>query len=205
MRPQNTTKPARRRRRVARSKAKYVPVIRRGFYGQSHIHQFKRKLQKTTIVSNANGAFQFQLNDMPNYTEFSTLFDCYKIVGIKLHFLPYIQENIDLTKVFGQVATCIDYTDASTPATFNEVLEYQNAKLHIPTNRGFTLYFRPRAAVAIYDGLTTAYAQSDPKTWINTSNPDVPYYGVKYAWNGVTTNMSIAVYATYYVKFKQVK
>lgn len=178
-------------------------------------YTFKRYLQFTTINGPTNpatsleGGFQFSINDLPNNTEFLNLFDCYKITGVALKFIPRATENATTagTLSLGDFVFCSDFDDANAPASQAELYQRQSTRIVQPL-RPWKHFLRPKAAMAVYSGSAfNAYAQTTNATWIDCNSPTVPYYGFKYAWCNVnsSTAYSIDVFATYYLKFRNTR
>ena len=73
-------------------------------------------------------AFNFSLSDLPNYTEFTSLYDMYKINAVKITFIPYQTvsnsvatiNNADNTARF---FSAIDYNDGTAPITTDNLRE----------------------------------------------------------------------------------
>ena len=107
--------------------------------GQSNIHRFRRSYNAGVIITTDGinptyGTFNFSINDMPGYTEFTALFDSYKITGIKLLLIPYTQTQSISTSSLNNARNVpffyvIDRTDATMPTSVDEILEYQDHKI----------------------------------------------------------------------------
>lgn len=162
-------------------------------------------------------AHAFKLNDLPNYTEFTTLFDAYRFKGVKLEFVPiYNSHEINegpasaLDDRLGMpiMTFARDYDDANAPASEDTLLQYAtNRRLQLSTRKSIYIA-SPRCANLVFkDGITpVGYSEAKSNQWIDSANPDVLHYGLKYYLP--TENLSkivyIRVYATYYLEFKRV-
>lgn len=204
-RPMNGTKRMfNRRRKFYRGSA---GTRAKSLLNDGTVYAFKRTIQGGSIVGTAGatslGAISFNLNALTNPTEFTSLYDSYKISGVKILFMPRITEATGVvgSNGFGTFMYVPDYDDATTPVNQLEILERQSAKLRQAANRPWKIYLKPAAGVNI----PTGFAQAPRSLWIDTSSPATPYYGLKYAWNNITTGSTIDVYYTYYLKFKGVK
>lgn len=73
------------------------------------------------------GTFNFSLNDLPNYTEFTALFDMYKIDKIEIEFYPEYtvlsDGGVTSPAIDVQLNTAIDPTGQSITAV-SDVLQY---------------------------------------------------------------------------------
>lgn len=121
----------------------------------------------------------FRLSNLPNYTEFTNLFDKYRIMKVRVTFIPKSQQaGTDVaTARTGTVAVAIDYDSAVSPAALGTVMEYDNCKLYTGEKR-ITRTFKPRIATAVYNGAFTGYAEGMKDMWIDNASPDVQYYGL---------------------------
>lgn len=156
-------------------------------------------------LSQTLGGYQFSLNDVPNYTEFTNLYDMYKINGVKLTFIPQQDANTSLSPVNNAIAnarffSAIDYNDANPPASVDELREYKTAK--------WTSILRPHVRYIhkpkIFD--TSGYSISP---WMATTSPSVNYFGLKVAIEPteatITTTFTYKIEAKFYMEFKNVK
>ncbi len=173
-------------------------------------HSFKRVLyvSASLAVTNVNqfGAMQFRLNALPDYTEFTTLFDQYRIDKVKVQFMPRgnsseVGTNNNNCKIF----TVLDYDDDTAPASIDAVCEYDNLRTGT-YDKDHTRSLVPKFSDAIYQSaVATAYG---PKTgWLDCSYPAVPHYGLKYVLQATAaaSNVIIDIKYTYYVSFKAVR
>lgn len=186
-------------------------------YSNGHIYRFKRKRHDNAvityngIVTETHGAYKFKLNDLPGYTEFTALFDKYRIVGIQAKWMPRanIVNQSNLSSTFTEippVITVVDYDDATGTDDYSSLEQYENAKVHYEF-KPFTLYFKPMIAVAAYKGAFSGYASSR-RMWIDAASPDIEYYALKWATlpysagNNTTVNPAWDIMFTYYLQFK---
>lgn len=202
-----------RRRRYNVARRGRVRVLRRGVALTkvigSNIHHFKRTAYYSGFLAGSTvmdvvGAMQFQLNALPNYTEFTNLFDCYRINAIKVTLMPRANSaeagtNQGLVKLF----TVIDTDDATSPTNLQEVLQYENVK---SSNSAYDhkRYLKPKIARSLYQaGGIAAYGESTG--WIDCSNPGVPHYGLKYVLQQLPAGaQSWDCKIKYYLSFKNV-
>lgn len=169
-------------------------------------YRFKRTIQMSSMASAVGsnaGSYSWSLSLLTNPTEFTSLFDSYKITGVSMRFMPRITEATGATgsNAFGTFMYVTDYDDQTVPTNQLEILERQSARLRQAANRPFKIFIRPKAGVALVP--TSTFGQY--AGWVDTANPTVLYYGLKWMWNNVVTPSTIDVYATIYMKFKGVK
>lgn len=183
------------------------------------VQYFKRTTQYSVLgVSGSTGTapiqYLFQLDDLPGSTEFSNLYDQYKISAIKIKFVPTRSVNaVEFPVSVGRQAvmpflhTCIDYDQDSGPGSLQGFFQYQNHKM-TRGSKTHSRYFKPR----FQDSLTSSNIRPT-RGWISTANTDVLHFSL-YAMieapgpsdpNFEYIVQSYNVYATYYLAMKCVK
>lgn len=173
------------------------------------VHNFKRTVYLSGAVAGSTlldvfGRSGFSLANVTNYTEFTALFDMYRINGVKVRFMPRANSseagtNQGLVKFF----TVVDYDDVSVPTSISQLLQYENVKI-TNTARDHTRYFKPKIAAQVFqNAVGTGYA---PRSgWIDCDNPTVEHYGLKWALQQLPAgNQSMDIAITYYMSFKHV-
>lgn len=183
------------------------------------LHHFKRTVELTSIqcavASNVSidtlGAMQFTLSQLPGVSEFTTLFDMYKINGIKLSFVP-AQTGADTNDpskfmYMPDFWTVIDYDDANTP-TKNDMLQCTGLRM-TRGNRTHSRYIKPAVSAEVYRSLTNSSYAPKWRQWLDMADTGVPHYGIKYFAHasGYTSGNQPAwrVYATFYFSCKGVR
>jgi hypothetical protein len=206
-------RPVIRRRRPAISR----PIRRR----QVKLYNFKRTCELTNIattpsVSPCIFTYQFKFSDLPNTTDFSGLFDQYRIKGVKITFYPvsnvaYSTSASAAPMPIGEFYTVLDFDDAGTPANLNELLQYGTLRRSY-FNRPHKRYLKPLATQSgVYQagGVTTGYRSLPSSTWFDMANIDVLYYGIKGAYSISDSSLmikeTIRVTATYYFQLRMVR
>lgn len=205
----------RRRRTSYRRKKRY---FKRKYYGPKYriprrrltdgtVYSFKRTHQATSLASVATTPFAaygnivFALSSLPQYGEFTSLFDAYKITGVKLRFIPRVTENSTATANFGTFMYTPDYDDTTTPTSQDELLQRQSTRIRYSVSKPFNLFIKPRPGINVPGG----FGQAPYSMWQDTSSPSIFYYGFKWAWVNTTVVQTMDLYVTYYLKFKNVK
>jgi len=141
-------------------------------------------------VTNVNyysvGVF-FTLDMLPNYTEFSALFDQYMISRVKVKLTPFSTgANLSQSTTVGNnqtmsclVHSCLDYDDyTSSPASatgIDELRQYDNYKtqnLFDQRKGSVSRYFKPHVATAGYAGAFTGYINKGPQ-WIDAATVNI--------------------------------
>jgi len=139
-------------RSIRRARRNFIKKLNPG----RKIFSYKRNVLRTAIQQtqplDLTGSMVFKLSDLSNVSEFTTLYDSYKIGKIVVRFIP--QQNVQpmvspLVTAVPKLFTVIDHDDAVTPVNINELREYETLKVA----RGLKEHkriFRPAVAMALY-------------------------------------------------------
>lgn len=203
-----------RRRRVPRRKAmrkrQYAPR-RRGL--RQPAHYFKRVQFATNAITVTGTSFfsasAFELQNVPNASEFTSLYDQYKITAVKYQILPrgnVADIGTSATQGnMGRVFSVLDYDDSNAPASFNEMTQYQNCKV-TPSTVTHTRYLKPRFNMDVLSGSVGLTANAPRTGWIDCGQADVRHRGVKIGIQAPTNAvMTYDLMITYYLAFKNVR
>jgi len=178
------------------------------------LHQFTREVQYSLTNGAATNPFFFvmlySLNELPNYTEFTDLFDQYRIQFVKVSFRleqdPSAQSAA--ASVYPTLTTFNDFNDVTTPTSVNEFRERISKKITtLHPGKEVVRTIRP----AITDELLkvpggAAVTAPKWKMWLPTASPDIQYIGMKWLIeNWTNTNYTITCRAKYYCQFKHVQ
>lgn len=209
--------PLRRRRVVKRRRTMKVP---KSMVSQN-IMMCKRKYYFGVIdiplTSWFSQAFDFRLSYLPNYTEFTNLFDQYKINAVKIDFVPSTTGN-DQEGLYNQtgaggawffspiVYTLIDKDGNPQVSTQNATMENSKARLIKKPFEPFSIYVR-KPQLLMSAGLTTSAIQT--RGWIDTTAAGAYHHGAAIAGqilNGTTAAvMRYYCTITYYMAFRNAK
>lgn len=198
----------RRRRRVARKRIYRRKRITR----LSKIHSFTRTCEIATLsgsnIADTFGGLTFSLGMLPNSTEFTNLFDQFRICAVKLEIVPrYTSSDMNpqaTAPLLPNIHTVIDYNDISTPGNLDTLFQYQNYK----RTRGNTIhkrYFKPAVLAAAYEGAVTTAYTSTWNRWLDTLDSGTLHYGLKYCIDQSFTGAWYKVYAKFFIQCKGVK
>lgn len=151
-------------------------------------------------------AYTFTLNDVINPAEFTSLFDSYKITGVKVYFdyTPDVATAITSSSQYPKLWVKRDYDDGSAPVNIGEFTQSnQTSCLRFSESRTtLSMFIRPSVQNNIIGGTANMW-----KPWLNCGDPAVVHYGLKLAAQGLpSTNLgSITIRCKYYLKFKNVR
>lgn len=173
-------------------------------------------LQKVTAnTGDTNYAYVFRLSDIPNYTDYTNLFDQYRLLEVIVSFAPYFTGN-PTTNVSadyaGIIGHWIDYDDASLPGNLAEGQQYDSYQRNNCTEP-FQRVVKPKSVQAAYAGVTPIGAyDSVYGQWHDCSNAaitnnshKIEHYGLKYCITGSSFTQSTPIYeieGTYTFQFK---
>lgn len=204
--------PARRRLgRVARARAiRRLRSKRRLHTARNPVgHQFTRiaysqnALQfNAGVPTNTFGAVVFKLSDLPNYQEFTELYDLYKINKVKYTIIPKINSaTLNGSVQMPIIHSVIDSNDNTAFTTLAQMMENEDVK----TTRGVvphSRYFTPKCQTKLYESLgTDGYATMRRNPFINTEDPSVPHYALKWAIENPISGGDAYWYADIRIKF----
>lgn len=169
-----------------------------------------RTVSKGTVIANqfeSVGAMSFTLADLPSYTDFTSLFDQYRIAQVTVRFLPTAAPFGPSTSStsYPSFYTVIDYDDDTNPTSIDNLRQYSTLQV-APNQQYVERVLTPRFATAAYSGAFTSYSLAPVYTFIDSNSPGVRYYGVKWACSPVTTaSGSFVLYnieATYVIQLR---
>lgn len=199
-------------RRIIRKKRM---VVGRQFYGKRGLRQPVHYFTRTQYLPNyyqliAGGAgtgagLNFQLANLPNYTEFTGLYDQYMIKGIKISLIPKHTETGLGTTTQANMWSVIDMDDSTGPANLEVLLQYANVK-RTRMNQVHTRYLKPAVSSEVYaTGIASTYAPKK-NVWLDATNANVEHYGVKLWFDARGTQpVTFDVQVKYYLAMKSIR
>jgi hypothetical protein len=179
-----------------------TPDVPRIVLDNMKVHTFHRS-RTLNIVGGSIGAadgVSFKLNDLPNYTDFTNLFQQYRIVQVRASVRA--QSFVLASGDFPQLYIWFDYDDASVPVAPVQ-FEAQTLSTSTLTANGlvYDRILNPRILSEIYQGATsTGYATQSSQLWLSTGYPGIPYFGLKYLSPGTSSTTQFVVQFEYTVQ-----
>lgn len=156
------------------------------------------------------------LQSVIDYTDFTHLFDRYKIIGVKYKFM--FQNNVSTVNGRSQpnaplplITYAFDGDDAGVPASRGVVSQKSYAKQRILNgNNMFSLYVKPRVDKAVYRSGTTSAYSSERAPWLDSTYTDVEHYGLKLWINNWLSDsgqstMKLTIQPVFYLACKDVQ
>jgi len=198
---------------------KLLGKLSRGMIGpavKQPVQYFKRSFWNPAgIVATANqinySALTFRLNQLPDFTDFTNLYDQYKICAVKVEIIPQFDTNTQIgvgtvptaSHIMSQNFHIIDYDDAVVPTDINQLMQHQNLK-RTPCNRVIKRFLKPKFADRIFsNGIIDGFRPS--KGFIDVQSPGVEHYGLKIAFASNPLTLTYGIRTTYYVACKNVR
>ena len=177
-----------------------------------HVTAIRRSYQATTITSNTStntqtGSIQTQLSSLPAYSDFTNLFDQYRILKVKIDFMPNLTGNTagGLPGLYNVFNMAIDHTDTTSPTQSSDILQYDEHRTLQPY-KPFSITYKPAPAAAYFNtNVTTGYGPR-AGAWIDGSSPAIVHYGLKYSWDcNASTATNIIPYVTVWAEFREAR
>jgi len=172
---------------------------------RNKVHTFTRTFAGPGItsptVTDLLGALNFTLSALPSSTDFTSLFDQYRIAQVSIKFFPVAGVGTGSNPL----VTVIDYDDSNTPSSVSDLYQYDSLQMNQP-GTVFTRTLVPKTSTAVYSGAFTSFASAPNSLWIDVASPNVQYYGLKYgitAVTGATANWSTLI--EYIVQLRNVR
>lgn len=167
-------------------------------------------------------SYGFKLNDLQNSSEFTALFQSYRVAGVKFTCIPTFTGNDQAQTLENNFVTATYYTQprvyylidrdgVGDKSTENEFLQHPNVKIIRNPYKTFEIYCRNPMFRVPTEGIGgLSVAPSLLKTgFLDTSSPGVPHFGItlagQAAFGSSGTNLTYNIVATYYIVCKGVK
>lgn len=170
---------------------------------KNKIHSFTRTAiltspNMTATTTATGGNIGFTLSQVPNYTEYTALFDQYRIKAVKISIIPELTQGTLNSGAInaGSIWTTIDHTDLASPANVDEILQYDKLK----RGRTTSIHTRYVRVNTIEDNMV------DYNKWHSTADSNEQYYGVKF-WREAlgSGTLPTKLIVKYYLQFKDQK
>lgn len=176
--------------RRARPAGVFKRVTPRAYSSQAVALRCVRTADVTTLDVFDNlsfGALQFTLSAVAQYTDFTNLFDQYRIDKILVQFFPtWTSRDAPVSATNAMVPTmCVapDWDDSTVPGSLAELNAKPEVQYH-RTDLPFSVWVKPHVDTEIYrTAVTTGYGNMK-NAWIDSASSDIPHYGLKYAIMG---------------------
>ncbi len=165
--------------------------------------------QVAIAATDSGGARYFQVAALPDWTDFSNLYDMYRVSKITWKYVAYrCAQPATTGEVFPTYLYALDFNDTTAPATASEVLSYGNAQIRQFTEgsgRVIEVTYQPKLNAST----PAATAVLTENSWARTSSTSDVWYGHKEwfsRYNSTSFNNTvIQLYVTVDLEFKVAK
>lgn len=161
--------------------------------------------------------YSFRLIDLPAYSDFTNLFDKYKISAVKITFMPRWTGNDESNTLstaagLAVMANPVIFTSAAWDSTTHlstQSSAFQTSRAKLVKNpwKPFSVYVKPRVPFETANGITVGGSASK-RSWLDTDYPSVQHYGVEIGGRTYFTNAPLSspnlvydVFAKFYLQF----
>jgi len=197
-------------RKGGRSRTNGVGADQSGWSLQRRVpdcHRFVRRdlvpIDAGTAGAGVGVGLLFSLDQLPNYTDFTALFDTYSIDRVDIVVIPGSQS--------AQLYGAPDFDDSVAPTGLVDLLERQNCQVSVVGNSSYQQFRKSITPRMVITKTATTSPQHLPVgTQVDTADPSVPYFGYK-LWLQ-STNPTIAtpyagwqIIVTYHMRFWSAK
>lgn len=174
---------------------------------------------KTTPDGQFAFSYAFKLDQMYNYSEFTTAYQWYKILGVKLIFYPAqnsyrADDGTTFTSsasgtIFARAPFLIVAPDSSSDALFgsaNEASAHAGAVMHcFNDGADFSVYCNPKPTSLVGSAGSEVQTLGTERPWISTASATVKHYGLRCFADQFGDSSLIRAKAIYTVAFKGLK
>lgn len=149
------------------------------------------------------GGTLFYTAQLPNSSEFTSLYDQYRIDYVEMQ--PIFSNNISNVTTAALTLpimyVCKDYDD-SNDAGIADIQQYNNHRFFQVQQIGSVVKVKPNVDVAVYQSaVLTGYARGK-SMFIDTSSGQVPHYGIKLAMEPMVVPASTTLIGYFTFNFK---
>ncbi len=183
-----------------------------GTVSSSPVHRIRRTYLSALPISavDSGGAYTITAGTIPDWSDFSNLYDLYRIRRVTFKFVNWRTAAPTGTgEAFPTMVTVLDFNDTTAPATVTELITYGNHEIHQfeEGKRTYTRSFTPKLQIQSASSTSTVLASEG--TWARTSVTTDPWLGLKYwltNYNSTTyNNTALNLYMVFDLEFKVTK
>lgn len=149
----------------------------------------------TKTGTDPNQSVTFTLADLPGYTDFTSLYDMYRIVRVDYHMIG-IFSGVVTTKVY----ITSDY-DGGAVASLSDICQHRHVERLLKQDMPeLTFSVRPRVSSAV-NATAGSVLSGVTSPWLDLASPTVVYYGISWAllnYNTGASGLNIYTSATFH-------
>lgn len=204
-----------RRRRTFKRRRKAAPTALVGRTGNQKMYAFSRILflqnQSMNVPVGPGVGFAvdtYALSQLPSYTEFTALYDQYRIKKILVTWYP--SSDGDTSSYVGVTNAPMfhayrDYDDSSAPTTLADMMQRQGVFTR-KFNKPISMTIAPRT-LATVSGVSGAGVGSRTQ-WLDCADSSLTHYGIKWAISAnpaATNTFYYNIRYKFFLEFKEVR
>lgn len=201
-----------RKRPVFRRKRSYKRSLKKATAKvnlKQQVHYFTRRVNLGSIVSTGLNqptltSFAFQFSNVPNVSEYTALFDQYKISYVKLMFKlnqdPSTQTSVN--SFYPTMYYCVDHDDAVPPSSIDDLRQHGRTKMAVLRPYKYVVVkIKPSVLLEMFRSAGNTTVTPKWNQWVDMAHPDTYHYGLKYAFDNsfnLNPNYSVEVQAKFW-------
>jgi hypothetical protein len=160
-----------------------VPDPRQMIIRSSKVYTMVRSVSRGSITVSSTlptfGALAFALSDLPSASDFTSLFDQWKIQQVTVKFMPASLPSNSNAFHLPPLYTVVDYDDNVLPTSIATLQQYSSLQVIPSATVTHCRTLTPRLATSVFgNGVLTNYANA--RLWCDSAYPSVAWYGLKY-------------------------
>jgi len=168
---------------------------------------FWRATRETSVAQTANAdvntSYIFRLSDFPGASDFTTVFDMYKLKAAVIVINPTNNMTALTGVTIPRLYSCIDYDDANT-VTRAQIMQYDTF-VETPPGSGVVRAVVPRMAMAAYGSSAFSSYANMRDQWIDMASTNVEHYGIKVVIEGGNQSTNLQNYVVTITGFWEFK
>jgi len=164
---------------------------------QNKVHTYIRWCDKDTLYPGSTGpnsvvetladqhlAYSFKLDNVVNPSDFTNLYDMYRINKVTLYLEPTSNQTAYPVgaPISRRIRVVHDYNDNNALPNEDNYLEYSNCKSYNPIRNSpiaITLYPKINNKIENAGGSDAFTSMNSNRVWLNIDSDDVPHFGIK--------------------------
>lgn len=175
-------------RRRPNTGKKIVAMAR--YKAPTQVHWFRRCVLQdgvlSTTIPNNYLNMSFALADLPDVSDFTNLYDEYRLVAVQVRIEPQFSANFPWANQSGtqlytapRIYATVDTDGFGGIMTLNQMLQHGNMKFSRP-GAGLTVTVKPKFQSVV----DTAQTAKNTKGWLDCANTGVKHYGINLLVDG---------------------
>lgn len=190
----------------------------RGLIG-SKVYKFKRFVYLTNVngsdtVPSQFGGISFKISDVPSHTEFTSLFDRYRIYGVAYRWVCRRDPSTNSATAaanqgqYPSIHWVHDFDEVGAPGALSVLQQYPRYKeFYFSGDRPTTkwTYIKPSTLRVGYETGVLSYYEPEWKGLIDCGSENTPHFGMKWAVQNLVAGLIVTLECKYYMVFKNVR